>query len=381
MIKNITYVCQRELKYIFSDKKLLFILFAFPLLGLTLFNMMYGDHIILHIKTAVWDQNNTPLSRSVIRAFEDSDRFDVVASAGSESQVKEMIESREVQAAVVIPPDFSREIKKGKSSRVLVIVNGTNMLYSNAVLSSANEIVGTISGGTTVAALEGKGMLPESAHNIAQPVEYALRIWYNPTFNYANFLILGLLSTAIQQVTLLYIAIAIVREKTSGAIRELLGGGISPFELAAGKFLTYLVANLASLNIVLASCIIVFKIPFNGSIANLLILELLFVGAILAIGIFLSVVSKTELESTQYSMLIALPSFLFSGYTWPIDSMPGIIKAISSVLPLTYFCSNFRDIALMNIGLGAMQGDILILALMNIIFLPLSILFFYRQSR
>ncbi|GBF35625.1 ABC-type multidrug transport system, permease component [Desulfocucumis palustris] len=381
MIKNIAYICKRELKYISGDKKLLFIIFAFPLLGLTLFNIMYGEHIVLHIKTAVWDQSNTSASRSVIRAFEDSDRFNVVAAADSEAQLKKMIESREVQAAVVIPPDFSREIKKGKSTKVLVIVNGTNMLYSNAVLSSANEIVGTISGGAAVAALEGKGLLPESAYHTAQPVEYALRIWYNPTFNYANFLILGLLATAVQQVTLLYIAVAIVREKTSGAVRELLDRGISPLELVAGKVLTYLAANLASLNMVLAICVFVFKIPFNGSILNLLILELLFIGAILAVGIFLSVVSKTELEATQYSMLVALPSFLFSGYTWPVDSMPGIIKAISAILPLTYFCSNLRDIALMNIGLGVMKGDILTLALMNAVFLPLGILLFRRQCR
>ncbi|MGQ9556711.1 MAG: ABC transporter permease [Desulfurispora sp.] len=372
-------IARRELAYMLRTPKLLLIMFAFPVLAIILFNLLYSQHIILHIRTAVWDASQTSLSRQVVEAFADSDRFDLVTTAASEREIRQLLDTRQVEAALVIPADFARQLQRGQSSKVLVIVNGSNMLFSNAVLSAATEIVSTIAAGSTLVKLESMGLPPDSALKAVQPVELALRIWYNPTFNYANFLVLGLLATAIQQVTLLYMATSLVREKAAGTLAALREEGISALAVLLGKYGVYFAVNFFTLNLLLTSCVYWFKIPFNGSLTQLLLLEVIFLGGILALGTFLSLVSRNELEATQLSMVIALPSFLFSGYTWPVQAMPPLCQAISALLPLTYFAGNLRDIALMDISFATMQHDLVVLTGLVAVFLPLSVLLFHRQ--
>lgn len=379
MLRNIWLVALREFRRILGDRRLLAVMLGFPLLGATLLNVLYMERVVNHIPTAVYDRSGTGLSRAVVQAFADSERFDIVAAVNSEEEMRRAIESRKVQAAVVIPEDFARDIKRGRGSKVLVVVNGTNFLYSNAVLSSAGEIVGALSAGTAVTMLEGHGYLPGEAAGVAGPVQLATRVWYNPTFNYPNFLVLGLVATIIQQVLLLYVSVTIAREKEEGTLRELLDKNYSAAQVVAGKVIPYFLLNFASLNVILAECCYVFKIPFNGSVANLLSMEVLFLGGITALGIFLSAACSKEIQATQLAMLFALPSFLFSGYTWPLDSMPAAARAIAAVMPLTYFVTNLRDIALMDIQLPVMMKDIVVLGLLNIVLLPAAVLVFRRQ--
>ncbi|WP_018085466.1 ABC transporter permease [Desulfurispora thermophila] len=379
LLRGAREIARREMSHMLKKPKLLLIMFAFPVFTITLFNLLYSQHVILHIRTAVWDASQTSLSRQVVEAFADSDRFDLVATADSEREVRRLLDTRQVEAALVIPADFARNLQRGQSSKVLVIVNGSNMLFSNAVLSSATEIVSTISAGSGMVKLESMGLPPDSALKTVQPVELALRIWYNPTFNYANFLVLGLLATTIQQVTLLYMATSLVREKAAGTLAALRQQGYSALAVLLGKYGVYFTVNFFTLNLLLASCVYWFKIPFNGNLPQLLLLEVVFLGGILALGTFLSLVSRNELEATRISMMIAMPSFLFSGYTWPVQAMPPLCKVISALLPLTYFAGNLRDIALMDISFSTMQHDLLVLAGLVAVFLPLSALLFRRQ--
>lgn len=375
MFKNIAFVSRRELRYILGNRRLLLILCFVPVLYLSLFGVLYSKHVVKDIRLAVLDQNQTALSRSVVQAFRDSEKFDIRAYPLDEQELTDMIDNKEVEAAVVIPQDLTRDVKLGHGSKVLVIVNGTNMLFSNSVVNAANEIIQTLSGGITIQTLEGRGFLPDKAQDTAVPLSFRLRVWYNPTFNYTNFLLLGLACTALQQVALLYMAVAITREKEHGTLGELQAAGIRPAETVLGKILPYFAINFITMNVALLLSFTVFEIPFRGNYLYILLLVAVFLACILSLGIMLSSICRNELEATQIAMLLAVPSFLFSGYTWPIQSMPGVAKAISYALPLTYLATNVREIALMNIGLDLLLPHIGILLLMTAVFLPLSILF------
>ncbi|NHM26901.1 ABC transporter permease [Desulfofundulus sp. TPOSR] len=381
ILSQIAYVARREWVYMRGNRRLMIILVGVPFLYITLFGILYSRHVITEIPTVVYDQNNTGMSREVIQAFEDSQKFHLVGQVYSEAELRQVLETRGAVAALVIPPDFQQQVKSGRASPLLVIVNGTNMLYSNAVLAAASEITGTLSAGVSVARMEGQGMLPSRALDTALPLSLRLRVWYNPTFNYTNFLLLGLVATALQQIALLYVAVAVSREKEAGTLGELKRAGISAPAVVLGKVIPYLAVNLATLNGVLLMVFTLFQIPFRGSLPLLGLLELLFFAGIHALGIFLSVVCRSELEATQLAMLVAVPSFLFSGYTWPVEAMPPVARAVSAALPLTYFAGNLRDIALMGAGLPVLARDLAILAGLSIVFLPLSIFFFARQYR
>lgn len=377
---KILAVATREWQYIRGNRRLLLIMCLIPTLYIVFFGIMYSNHVVKNIKTVILDDNRTATSRTVIQAFRDSEKFAVVGEVSSEDELRELLENRKVTAAVVLPRDLDTEIKKGKGSQVLVVVNGTNMLFSNAVLSAANEIVSTLSAGISIKSLEGgQNLLPGKAASTALPLSYRLRIWYNPTFNYSNFLLVGLACTALQQVVMLYMAVAIAREKELASLKELVSSGCRAHQVVLGKMLPYFLLNLVSANVVLLLCFTLFQVPFRGNYLVLQLLVCVFLLSVLSIGVFLSVVCKNELEATQIAMLVAIPSFLFSGFTWPVQSMPLAAKVISSLLPLTYLVTDVRDIALMGIGLPLVLPNIFILVGITAVLLPSAIWCFGRQ--
>lgn len=362
MLAQFWYVFDHEWRYILKNRRLLFILLGVPLLYITLFGVLYSEHVIDHISLGVLDMDNTSLSRSVVTAFTASERFRYTIRLDSQKSMEEAMEKGEIMAAVVIPPDFTKNIKRGEDSQVMVVVNGANMIIGNAVTTAASEILQTLSAGTLLNKLEAGGLPPQMAAKFVQPISFRLRVWYNPTFNYTNFLLLGLTATAVQQVALLYMAVSMVREKEQGTLGEIRGRCSSALAVLAGKILPYFVINLVTLNLLLAEGACLFQIPFRGSYFYLLLLTVAFLACILSLGILVSTVCRNELEATQVAMLLAVPSFLFSGYTWPLMAMPPVAKAIARLLPLTYYADNVRKIFLMDVSLSTILPDLMVLA-------------------
>ncbi|GFN21822.1 ABC transporter permease [Thermanaeromonas sp. C210] len=379
MLAQFWYVFCREWRYILKNKRLLFILVGVPLLYITLFGILYSAHVVNHISLGVLDMDNTSLSRAVITAFCDSDRFRYTTRLDSQKSMEEAMEKGKIMAAIVIPPDFTKNIKRGTGSQVMVVVNGANMIIGNSVTTAASEIIQTLSAGTLLTKLEASGLPPQAASQFIQPISFRLRVWYNPTYNYTNFLLLGLMATAIQQVALLYMAVAVIREKEQGTLGEIRERCSSSLAVAAGKILPYFLINLITLNLLLAEGAYLFQIPFKGNYFYLLLLTVFFLGCVLSLGVFLSTVCRNELEATQVAMLLAVPSFLFSGYTWPLMAMPPLARALARLLPLTYYADNVRKIFLMDAGLSTMLPDLLVLAGAALVFFGLTVVVVKRK--
>ncbi|SMB89908.1 ABC-2 type transport system permease protein [Thermanaeromonas toyohensis ToBE] len=372
MLSQMWYVWLREWQYILRNRRLLLILIGVPLLYCILFGILYSKHVVNNINLGVLDMDNTSLSRAVITAFCDSDRFKYTTKLDNQKHMEVAMERGEIMAAIVIPPDFTRNIKRGTGSQVMVVVNGANMIIGNAVTTAASEIIQTLSAGTLLKRLEGSGLSSQAASKLIQPIVFRLRVWYNPTFNYTNFLLLGLMATVIQQVALLYMAVAMVREKEQGAWREITERYRSAFAVTVGKIMPYFLINLGTLNLLFAGGIYLFQVPFKGNYVNLLLLTLAFLACILSLGILLSTICRNELEATQVAMLVAVPSFLFSGYTWPLAAMPPLAKALARLLPLTYYADNVRKIFLMDVSLNTILPDLVVLASMAAILFLLA---------
>ncbi|MDK2814092.1 MAG: type transport system permease protein [Thermoanaerobacter sp.] len=381
MVAQFWYIFVREWRYIIKNKRLLFILIGIPILYITLFGILYSEHVVNHISLGVLDMDNTSLSRAVIEAFSDSDRFNYTTKLNSQKEMEESMKQGKIMAAIVIPPDFERNIKRGIGSQVMVVVNGANMIIGNAVTTSASEIIQTLSAGTLLKKVERTGMPSQAAAMFIQPISFRLRVWYNPTFNYTNFLLLGLMTTVIQQVALLYMSVAIIREKEHGTLLEEINEGelSSAFAFVSGKMLPYFLLNFITFNLLLGEGIYAFKIPLYGNYAYILLLTAVFLICILSLGILLSSICRTELEATQVAMLIAVPSFLFSGYTWPIMAMPLPAKIIARLLPLTYYSDNIRKIFLMDVDFSTILHDLMVLAVAALVFYGLAILIVKRE--
>lgn len=363
-----------EMKRLVNNKRNLVVLVGSPILFLTLFGLVYSNHVVTGINTVILDQDNSSLSRTVINSFANSEKFHIVRSVESEPELQKAMQSGEAEAAIVVPSHFMKDIKKQHPTQVLLIASGANMIYANSIMSASVEIVTTLSAGTTIKLLEARGIMPPSATGLVQPISFRNRVWYNPTFNYGNFLLLGLLGTAVQQVMLLFTSIAMVELKPEEdfAKTPVSLGNVAAFTL--GKATPYFLVCLINCTGVLWELTNIFKVPMLGSWLNVLLLEAIFLASVSILGIFLSLICTDSLQATQMAMLVAVPSFIFSGYTWPLDSMPLSMQAIGRILPLTYFVNPLRKLAMMGVGLELISTDLLVLAGGFCTFFPISVL-------
>jgi len=366
---SVLTVVQRELRMMFvSQPKIAAVLFGVPVLYVLLFGMLYSASVVKYIPTVIYDQNQTEVSRTLVQAFEDSERFHVVAYTASQEDADDYLRNEAAQAAIVIPPDFSRDIKRGSSAQVLVIVNGTNLLFANPVVGSAQEIVQTFSAGAGRQLMEKAGQLPETALGSSAPVRFGLRILNNPTYGYANFIVGGLGANGLQ----LGIVLAICTTLTSIFRRLEEWQGISSWQIVLGKLLPYWLWGVVSYLTYLVIAYQFLLLPVKGSLLELLMVGSAFVFAVSSIGLFYSAIAPNEIQAIQLPIAYIMPAFLFSGYIWPDFAMNTFSKIVSSILPLTYAAVDIRDLMLTGYA-PALYKDCLVLSVMGGVLFILSI--------
>jgi len=365
---GILTVIKRELRMMFVDEpKIALILFGVPVLYVILFGMVYSANIVKTIPTVVYDQNQTEVSRTLIQAFEDSERFRIVAYTSTQEDTDFLMREEAAQMAILIPPDFSRDIKKGSATQILMIVNGNNLLFANPAVGSAQEIVQTFSAGAGQQLMEKTGQLPGMALGSAAPVRFGLRVLHNPTYGYANFIIGGLGANGLQ----LGIILAICTTLTGFYRRVKDWENISSIGIVVGKLLPYWLWGVAAFLTYLVIAYQFLLLPVKGNLVELLLIGSAFIFAVTAIGLFFSAIAPNEVQAVQLPISYIMPAFLFSGYIWPDFAMNTFSQLVSTILPLTYAAINIRDLMLAGYAPDLYRG-VLVLSAMGCFLLVLS---------
>lgn len=339
---GILAVIKREFLLLKNEPKLLLFIFGAPILFTLLFGALYSNNVVKNIPLVIYDGSQTQLSQNLIQGFEDSEKYKIVGYLSSQEEMEKYLQERKAIAALVIPQDFNQKIKKGLSSEALILVNSTNMIYANSVTSSASEIIQTFSGGVSLKYLESLGQMPEAATDKAAPVQMRVRLLYNPTLNYTNFMLLGLLTAVLQQAILLTAALSMIKERKRLAESQ----GHSSWLIILGKSVPYWLLGTLCFWLIFTLGQQLFGVTFRGSYSALFLLSLVFVFSITYLGMLFSTLCPDELTATQYAMLYAIPSFLYSGYTWPLDSMNSFCRFLANFFPLRYVVVDLRDLAL-----------------------------------
>ncbi|AVX30658.1 ABC transporter permease [Carboxydocella sp. JDF658] len=364
---KISDIAWLEFLHIKKDRRLAAVLFLIPALYLLIFGYLYSAQKVRELPTLVVDEENSYLSRELVRAYDQSETFRISGFALNETEAQKEIDAGRAQIVLIIPAGLTRDLKEGKSPAIMTLINGSNMIIANAATRAANEIVATFGAGASLKVMEAAGINPEKARHTLQPLLFRYRVLYNPTFNYTNFLLPGLLGAVIQQVLLLGVALAITREKEQGTWIRLLQspGGLKTVLL--GKGLVYFLVGCLDSLLTFALLHWLWGVPIKGNGLLLLVFNLLFILALVAVGLTASLFSRTQLEATQVTMLIAMPSFLLSGYTWPMLAIPDPLKPLSFILPLTYYTHGLR--ALVDRGQGWQALKVDVAAFLALIFL------------
>jgi ABC-2 type transport system permease protein len=214
---------------------------------------------------------------------------------------------------------------------------------------------------------------------LKSPIDVRTQVWYNPDLVSAYFLIPGLVGTILQQLAVMLTAASIVRERERGTIEQLIITPIRSWELIVGKVTPYV--GLAFFNVleVLVIGLVVFKVPMVGDIGLLLGSSMLFLTAVLGIGLFISTVAQTQQEAQMLGMLIQLPSLFLAGIFFPIAAMPPFLQFLSRFIPLRYFNEIVRAIMLKGADFQDVRSQELALVIFAVVIMGAAMLRFRKR--
>ena len=360
-------VLYREWMYILKDPKTIAILFLVPIMYTFLFGYSYSGNQLKEVKTVVIDNDNSQLSRQIIQAFDESETFHVIDYMQSEQELKEVLAVGDSKVGVVIPENFYERLVQGEDLPIVTMIDGSNLIVTNTTTRAANTIISTFSYGLSQTKLQQQGLQDEEIHSTFFQIPYRARILYNPTSNYSDFMVYGLVGTILQQVLFLGVSLSITRDKEKGLWDSYAQWKLTPWSLAFAKTVPYFLINLFNTLSTIFICLYWFKLPMEGTVLPFILLSASFTFGVLGVGYLASLFAKTQLSATQATMLVAVPSFVLSGFTWPLETMPDFLVGLSHMLPLTYYLDGIRHLLIKGNGLTMIIGDIYRLLLIGLI--------------
>lgn len=364
---KVSDIIKEEWMNIFKDRRLFAMLILVPLLYSAMFAYLYSNHAVKEMSTVIFDQDNSQLSRQIVQSFDQSESFEITNLVYSEADIERALALGEAKVGIIIPSEFSTRLKHGEGPSVLTMIDGSNMLISNLAMRSANEVISTIGLAATAEKLQQQGFRNEEIAAAYSPIPFSYRVLYNPTFDYSVFLVYGLIGTALQQVLLLGIALTVARDRELGIWSRFSSWREQSWKIAYAKCAPYFLIGMFNTFVAYLVGIYVVQLPFRGQVFPFLLLAISFAFALIGLGYLVSLFSESQLASTQLAMLIAVPSFLLSGFTWPFDAMPPFLSTIGHMLPLTYFLDGVREVFLKGNGFITIWRDIVALLLMGLV--------------
>jgi ABC-2 type transport system permease protein len=348
MFRRTWAVIQKEFIQTFRDRRTLLILLSMPMIQLVLFGYAISMSVD-HIPTAVADESLDAASRAYVDAVATSGFFDIHAYLPNQAEVVRAIDEGQVQAGVVIPPDFGARVERA-DAQVLLLVDGSDLFTSQSAYNAATAIAQAHASEVLLQKVTRAGLI--SAGRALQPLDTRIRILYNPNLDDLWFIIPGMLATLLQVQSIALTAAAVVREREVGTIEQLLVTPIRPAELMLGKTAPNILVALINLLTVLGLGLFWFRVPFQGSFWLFLWLSFLYVFSGLGLGLLLSTISKNQRQAAQLIGMFTIVGIVLGGFIFPRYTMPPAIRIAGNLFPLTYFIPITRGIITKGVGLA-----------------------------
>ncbi len=383
MWERIKHILIKEITQIRRDKRMRFIILVAPLIQLIVFGYVVTTDVN-HIPTAVVDLDHTQKSRELIALFTNSGYFDILLHTEKENEAVELLDQGKISCIIQVPRSFSRGLRKGKSTEIQILVDGTDSNTASVIQGYVQRILGDYSQAQMqkrTTRIKGAffELRPEIMGLKSTSLKNQIRAWYNPDLKSQNYNLPAVIAMILMITTILLTSLAIVREKEIGTIEQLIVTPIKPVELMLGKTIPFIIIGYFEVFVVMGVSIFWFGIPFRGSFLLLLFATGLFLLTTLGIGLFISTVSRTQQQSLLTLVFFMMPAFLLSGFMFPIANMPQLIQYVTYLNPLRYFLIIIRDIFLKGVGIEYLWDQMLALAVIGVVILGLSVLRFRKR--
>ncbi|MBN1894797.1 ABC transporter permease [bacterium] len=351
-------VMRKEFIHIIRDPRSLVLIFLWPVIMV----LLYGTAItfdIKEIRIGVLDFDHSRVSRELLRDLTASDYFRISGYLDKRSEIDDGFLKGRFTAVLVIPAGFEKQ-KALNTGRIQLIVDGSNSNTATVVIQYFKSFC----------------MLHqwESGVAVSAPLSLHPRVWYNPDLKSAHFIVPGLIAVILMMICAQLTSITLAREWETGTFEQILVSPVLPHEIILGKLAPYLLLSLSVSVVTLAFSVAVFKVPFRGSLLLLLVLSIVYIYASLSIGVLISTRARTQQVALLASQILTLlPSFLLSGFIFPVLYMPLVLKAVTYLVPARYYLVIIRGIMLKGVGPGDLAQPCLLLVLFGTFLIAFSI--------
>lgn len=362
-------VAAKEAAHAVRDPRTLYLVLGMPVVLLVIFGFGISFDVE-DVRIAVLDDDDTSDSRALERSLTAGREFVVAARPGDPAEIDRLFRERAVSAALVVPKGFARDRAAGRTTSVQLLIDGSDGVGAQNVLGSAT------------AALRAEAMrrLAAETGGVASPLAARVRLLFNPGLRSAVFFVPGLMAFILYVVGILLTALTIAREQERGNLEQLFATPVGRLELMLGKLLPYLALGALQALLVLAFGMSVFDVPLRGSLGVLALGTLLFLAGALAQGLFISSVAGSQQVATQAGAISSLlPGILLSGFVFPVENMPLVLRWIASIFPVRYYVDLLRGVLLRGNGFDTLWGDFLGLGLFCLAAVTLATLRFRRR--
>ncbi len=383
MWERIREIIKKEFIQTLRDPRLRALLIAPPILQLVIFG--YAVNLDVENTRLAWmDGDQTPESRELRAAFEGSRYFRVTAAPSNPDQIRSLIDRGDVLAVVRVLPGFARDICRGDTASVQILVDGTDSNTAAIVSNYTAQVIARYAAGV-MADQQNSKVLGRSGPRSGPPttalpyLSVRNRVWFNPDLKSRAYFVPGIIVNIIALVTVMLTAMSIVREKEIGTMEQLMVTPIRPMELMLGKILPFAAMGMFEVALITAAALLVFQTPLRGDVVDLVACAALFLMTTLGAGLYISTISRTQQQAMMSTFFFFMPALLLSGFAFPIRNMPVAVQFLTYLNPLRYFMQIVRGIFLKGIGVEYLWPQMLALLIFGVAILGMSALRFHKR--
>jgi ABC-2 type transport system permease protein len=328
------------------------------------------------VKTVVVDYDKTRLSRDFIGKLKASSYFDVINHLPNTNVATEYLDRGWTTMAIVIPPDWTRDIKADREASLQAVLDGSDPNSANQSRGYITAFVDEYNSRLLFDYLRRTGK-----EKISNPVEGRIRVWFNEELESRNFIVPGIIAIIIMIVGAMLTSLVIAREYENGTMETILSLPIKAEELLTGKAIPYFIIGVIDVLVAVLMSKVLFSIVIRSSIWLMVLASSLYLLVAISLGLFISILTKSQLVANNIAVLATyLPSFLLSNFVFPIVNMPKILQLITYIVPATYFIDILSGLYLRNIGMGNLWISYLVLLIMSMVLSAMNLLLLKREG-